>query len=184
MAEFEPAFKYMIFNEAGGSRNGGYTNDADDPGGETKWGICKRDHPDVDIAHLTIDQAEAIYKEQYWDYDAINDQRVASKLFDTAVNLEGNGKCGKAVEIVQSACNRQLHNALAVPIATDGLFGPATVAAINRCNPLQLLKDMGTLQVKHYQDLVRSNNKLSKFLIGWCNRAIKQPQEVANAANA
>ena len=32
---------------------GGYVNDPDDPGGETKFGIAKKFNPDVDIKNLT-----------------------------------------------------------------------------------------------------------------------------------
>ena len=45
---------------------GGYDNDPDDPGGETKFGIDKRSHPDVDIQHLTQEQAAEIYWREYW----------------------------------------------------------------------------------------------------------------------
>ena len=47
-------------------REGGYVNDPDDPGGETKYGISKRAHPDVDIASLTPESAAEIYKDYYW----------------------------------------------------------------------------------------------------------------------
>ena len=37
---------------------GGYVNDPDDAGGETKYGIAKRWYPDVDIKNLTKEQAK------------------------------------------------------------------------------------------------------------------------------
>lgn len=45
---------------------GAYENDPDDPGGETKWGIDKRSHPDVDIPSLTQAGATQIYYDSYW----------------------------------------------------------------------------------------------------------------------
>jgi lysozyme family protein len=45
---------------------GGYDNDPDDPGGETKFGIDKRSHPDVDIRNLTREGATTIYWRDYW----------------------------------------------------------------------------------------------------------------------
>ncbi|XHR28505.1 MAG: glycoside hydrolase family 108 protein [Chthoniobacteraceae bacterium] len=45
---------------------GGYDNDPDDPGGETKYGIDKRSHPNVDIRALTREGAMEIYWRSYW----------------------------------------------------------------------------------------------------------------------
>lgn len=46
---------------------GGYVNDPKDPGGETKYGISKRAHPDVDVRNLTKEQARELYRERYWN---------------------------------------------------------------------------------------------------------------------
>ncbi len=46
---------------------GGYDNDPDDPGGETKYGIDKRSHPHEDIKSLTKERAATIYRVHYWD---------------------------------------------------------------------------------------------------------------------
>ena len=61
MAEFKAAFQLVIANE------GEYVNDPQDPGGETKFGISKRSYPQLDIKNLTIDQAQNIYKTDFWD---------------------------------------------------------------------------------------------------------------------
>ncbi|MDA8087607.1 MAG: hypothetical protein M0Z75_12995 [Nitrospiraceae bacterium] len=47
----------------GGER---YTCDPNDPGGATKYGISKRFNPDLDIEHLTLEQAEGVYFKRYW----------------------------------------------------------------------------------------------------------------------
>ena len=80
---FERCFAFIM------SWEGGYSNDPDDPGGETNFGISKRAHPKVDIQHLTEEEAQNIYRTEYWTpancqarpwpWDLI--------LFDTAVNL-------------------------------------------------------------------------------------------------
>lgn len=66
MSDFDKGFELVIGVE------GKYQSPQDaikrrDPGGETKFGICKRQYPQLDIANLTIDQAKAIYKRDYWD---------------------------------------------------------------------------------------------------------------------
>ncbi len=71
---------------------GGYVNIPNDPGGETKYGIAKASHPNVDIKNLTLDEALAIYKQQYWNpFDLDNmPLYIAIAIFDTAVNMGGN----------------------------------------------------------------------------------------------
>ena len=45
---------------------GGYVNDPNDLGGETKYGITKRFYPDVGIKNLTVEEAKQIYYDDYW----------------------------------------------------------------------------------------------------------------------
>lgn len=68
---------------------GGYVNDPDDAGGETKYGIAKRFFPHLDIKNLTMDEAKAIYESQYWTRAGcpwMKDYNLATVVFDTAVN--------------------------------------------------------------------------------------------------
>src|SRR5574343_326744 len=58
---FDQAFDRLIGHE------GGYVFDPHDPGGETKFGISKRAYPALDIAALTLADAKAIYRRDYWD---------------------------------------------------------------------------------------------------------------------
>ncbi len=69
---FSAALKFALKWE------GGYVNDPDDPGGETKYGISKRAHPEVDIKNLTVAQAGEIYKREYWD--SIGLDSIAGKM--------------------------------------------------------------------------------------------------------
>lgn len=83
MADFEKAIQKILRSE------GGYVNDPNDKGGETKYGISKRSYPNVDIKNLTLAGAKAIYKRDFWDKvggDLINDQSIADLLVDSAVN--------------------------------------------------------------------------------------------------
>ena len=68
---------------------GGYVFDPDDPGGMTKYGICARSYPSVDIKNLTRDQAVAIY---YWDFwqkynleTLYPDLKMRAKVFNMGV---------------------------------------------------------------------------------------------------
>lgn len=67
---------------------GGYSNDSDDPGGETNYGISKRAHPKEDIKNLKMDRVAKIYEDGYWKPAGCEALPLAESVavFDTAVN--------------------------------------------------------------------------------------------------
>jgi len=80
---------------------GGYVNDPDDPGGETKYGISKKAYPNEDIKGLTLERAKALYKRDYWDKLDLEKypQDKAVVLMNVAVNMG----VGRAKEFAASA---------------------------------------------------------------------------------
>ncbi len=68
---------------------GGYVDNPADPGGETKFGISKRFHLDLDIKNLTEDQAAEIYRREYWEPNGCDalPWPLDMCVFDTAVNM-------------------------------------------------------------------------------------------------
>lgn len=84
---FDSAFSFVIGSE------GEYSNDPDDPGGETKYGISKRAYPHLDIKNLTLDDAKSIYWQDYWDKADCDNlpNPLDICVFDTAVN-QGVGR--------------------------------------------------------------------------------------------
>ena len=98
MSDFDKAFEHVLGIE------GGYVNDPKDPGGETKYGLCKRSYPTVDIKALTIEQAKAIYKRDYWDKVKGDDLPFPLNLFmfDAAVNQGVD----PAIKMLQAALKR------------------------------------------------------------------------------
>lgn len=83
VADFEQAVAFVFRHE------GGYVNDPDDPGGETKYGISKRSYPWLDIAHLTQADAKQVYFDDYWKPSGAMHlaMPLALVVFDTAVNM-------------------------------------------------------------------------------------------------
>lgn len=84
MADFEKAFLISVAFE------GGYSCDPNDSGGRTKYGISQRAYPNLNISTLTIDEAKAIYRRDYWEAcgcDKIENQDVAQIVFDMAINM-------------------------------------------------------------------------------------------------
>jgi lysozyme family protein len=111
VSKFDRAFEAVLGHE------GGYVNDPRDAGGETKYGISKRSYPHLNIAALTLDDAKAIYKRDFWDRAQADElpYRVGFQLFDGAVN----SGVSQSVKWLQRA----------VGVADDGILGPVTLAA-------------------------------------------------------
>lgn len=145
---------------------GGYVNDPDDPGGETRWGISKRSYPDLDIASLTREQAAEIYYRDWWrryGYSKFDVPEIATKVFDLAVNV-GPTAAHKILQRALHACG-QRH------VVVDGILGPQTIGAANDVHPLMLLAALRAEAAAHYRTLVARNPRLNKYLNGWLNRA-------------
>lgn len=99
------------------AHEGGYVNDPNDPGGETKFGISKRAHPKVDIGNLTVAQAGEIYRRSYWSPIRGDDLPAGLDLvaFDGAVN----SGIMRGAKWLQHALN----------VTPDGKIGPSTISA-------------------------------------------------------
>jgi len=173
MAEFEPAFRDTIWRE------GGYVNDPVDRGGETYQGISRKNWPDWE-GWLQIDSIKlkdphdlpkalsesrslsalvaAFYREEFWEYDPVGDQSVASKLFDMAVNMGSKQAHRYAQRILE--------------VTPDGKFGPRTLAALNAVDPARLLFELRVASAIHYVDIMLRDSTQAKYKNGWLRRAI------------
>jgi lysozyme family protein len=142
---------------------GGYVHDPDDPGGETKFGISKSAYPDLDIEHLTVEQAKEIYYRDYYlkvKADQIPDKQLALELFDMAVNAG----VAHAVMMLQELVNSR----------RDGVFGPKTLISVKGYpRRSALLWKYKYERLQYYIGLVRKNPALSRFLHGWASRVDK-----------
>lgn len=156
---FEHAVSFVLAHE------GGYSNDIDDDGGETKFGISKRIYPDLDINTLTVEQAKAIYKRDFWEpqlYKDIKDVNLATKVFDLAVNMGSIW----AHRLVQRALR-----ATGQDILEDGILGPMTLTAINKADLTDLLAALKSEAAGYYRTLAATQPRQAKFLKGWLKRA-------------
>lgn len=119
---FDAAFdKLMTFE-------GGYSNNAADPGGETMWGITARvaraEGFIGDMKSMPKETAKAIAKKRYWSPVHCDDLPAAIRyaMFDSAYN---SGPA-QAVKWLQRA----------VSVQDDGVIGPMTIDAANRAASL------------------------------------------------
>ena len=160
------------------SHEGDYSNDPDDPGGETNFGITNADleaharnlNLPLNVKDLTRIEAEYFYKKVYWDkynYNAINSLPIATKIFDMAVNMGAH----EAHELVQRALGYCGYSNLTV----DGVLGGHTLAAINEVclhgREPDLMDELINESKWFYEHLVEEKPILKKFLDGWLQRA-------------
>lgn len=151
---FERCFEILIGHE------GGYVNDPNDRGGETKFGISKRAYPRVDIKALTLEQAKAIYAADCWTPIRGDDlaPELALLVFDCAVN----SGVGCAVDLLQRACN----------VRRDGVLGKVTVAAASAVGvPARFHLERAMYQTKL--------GNWPSFGKGWCIRLATLPFQAA-----
>lgn len=153
-------FRYAIDRVL--AHEGGYVNDPDDPGGETKYGISKRSYPKADIRNLTREHAEGIYYRDFWigpRIDCIADTRVAAKMLDLAVNMGPH----RAVKLLQAAAN-----SLGCELVEDGELGAKTLAAVNGIAHKPALLCSILIEAGLYYRSLRK----PRYLAGWLNRLI------------
>lgn len=158
---------------------GGYTNNPKDPGGETNFGITQKELTRVheslglpsSVKELTKENAKTYYKKEWWDkyhYESIKSSKIATKLFDMAVNLGAS----KSTQIAQQSCNSfWFYNLLVV----DGIIGSKTIKVINGIVlaglEQVLMNAIINKQKLFYEHLVDQKPNLKIFLKGWLNRA-------------
>ena len=167
MASFSLALEYMLPHE------GVESNHPNDHGGRTKYGITQRsldmfNHArpgfglPTDVYAVTLAQAQIFYSHAgYWQFDGVKDQRIASKLFDMSVNMGGH----QALKLAQPILG----------VTVDGLYGPATEAAINAQDPIILLAGLCVAAATFYRGLAAKDPSQEVFLKGWLARAHSVP---------
>jgi lysozyme family protein len=176
MANFDPIKDQIIPIE------GDYVWDHDDLGGETKYGISKRSYPDLDIKKLTLDDACAIYKRDFWDVmrlSEVNDQKIAENIFWFGVN---SGTI-ESIKILQHILNEDKYSIL----NEDGICGTKTLQSlisfisqngifergINSIICKILLNSLKLEQISYYVNIVKNKPSQNKFLLGWINRTLR-----------
>lgn len=154
---------------------GGLTDDHNDPGGITNWGISLRflldaepsEHPtEATIKSMTKDQAIQLYRTFWWDkfqYAKFTQLMVVEKVFDLAVNM-GNSE---AVKLLQTTIDVEVEPHIAV----DGILGDITFHYANCLNGDILRQGMRGCAAQRYKEIVQANPAMERYLNGWLNRA-------------
>lgn len=141
-----------------------YSNDPDDSGGKTIYGISQNSFPSQfaqcyalykQDPKMALRYAQGFYYSNFYKpiYEQIHDEKVAFKVYDLGINMNPP----PAIKILQRA----------VGCVDDGIFGQITLAAVNSKGCYQ---DFLTEAEKHYRDIVTAHPEKKKFLNGWLNR--------------
>jgi len=168
-----------------------YTNDPDDSGGETKWGVTKKAtlkykeyfhlyNWNGDIKTMPLAFSQDLYAYEYYMVPKFNlvakeSQMVAQELFDTGVNV-GTSRPSKWLQEELNLCNRREKDYK--DIVADGIIGSATVKALQAflskrgaSGEKMLYNNLNCCQQHHYRACALNegaNDKDEIFYIGWC----------------
>lgn len=154
---------------------GGYSNNPNDSGGETYRGISRNNWPTwtgwtsidmykeepgfpegLDRDGVLQGQVVSFYQKNFWQYDGLNDQDIAWKVFDLSVNV---GKV-HAIKILQQCVGTNL----------DGVYGPNTERLVNSHPQGSLAGMIRTAAEQYHIAIVQSHPKDAVFLKDWLKR--------------
>ncbi len=168
MERFERIFDYLLRVE------GGYSDDKNDKGGKTKYGITEEEARDFgykgNMQDLTKDFAKNIYLKKYYlgnKLDKVVNDKVALSICDWAVNSGRNGTKNAQIAI------NQLTNA---NLDVDGIIGNKTLEALNSVDSDKFLEVYHNLQRIYYKGKVEADNTQERFLTGWLNRVQRKEE--------
>jgi lysozyme family protein len=142
---------------------GGYTNEATDPGGPTNWGITihdarqywKADATAEDVRNMPKSVAQDIYRKHYADpisYDLLP-AGVDYSVLDYAIN-SGISRSVKTLQAITSS-------------KVDGIMGPNTLMAVSKKDPKAVVEEIWNSRLAFDKSLTHLWPVYGK---GWTNR--------------
>lgn len=163
------------------SKEGGYSNNSADPGGETMYGItltvARANGYTGSMKDMPRQTAYDIYYKQYYlapgfDRVAKCSDKVASELCDTGVNMG----TGVACKMLQRSLNALTEGPLLV---VDGDIGPTTLNTLMNFlgkrggdGEAVLLKCLNILQGYRYIEIVEGRPASKQFIFGWIKNRV------------
>lgn len=159
---------------------GGYSDDARDSGGKTRYGItealARAYGYQGAMSELPRDRAKGIYLDHFWRGQQLDKlcelaPGIAAELFDTGVNI-GRAKAGEWLQRSLNVLNQL--GAWWPDIKVDGSIGAITIAALTEylrrrggSAETVLLRALNGWQAVHYMTLAESREKDEAFVYGW-----------------
>lgn len=149
---FDTCFTRLLGNE------GGYSNNPNDNGGATNWGVtqavARTNGYQGDMRDFTQEQAKQIYKKLYWDAIGIVNlpPEIQFDVFDGAVN-SGPAQSAKWLQ-------------RAVNVDADGVIGHLTIHACELLPPAVVVARYNGFRL----NFMTSLKTWPVFGLGWCRR--------------
>lgn len=159
---------------------GGYTNNPNDLGGPTIWGItervARRCGYDGDMRTMNRTTAKAIYMREYVQrpgFDKVHElsARIGAEVIDTGVNI-GVAVAGLMLQRALNALNDQ--GKLYADVKVDGDVGPATITALRAYLQKRgataetvMLRVLNCLQGARYVEISEGRQANETFTFGW-----------------
>lgn len=153
-----------------------FTNDPDDLGGATKWGVTLRLYSTflgraatiAELKGLTFDRACEVMREMFLTrtrLEQIPDWRLKFVTVDASINFGADD----AVPWLQTA----------VGATPDGAFGPLTLAAVKKADALSAAMRVLAARQRKHSDRVKRNPRQLKWFRGWINRCTTLLERIA-----
>ena len=150
MGDFQHCIDRILAEE------GGQSNHPADPGGLTKFGISQHAYPTLDMAHLTLADAEALYRRDYWQ--PIQGDSLPPGLDLLMLDCAVNQGVVTAIRLLQQS----------LQIRDDGLLGPKTLTAAEVAMP-DVLDAFAAERALRYE----FNKNEATFGRGWYRRLLR-----------
>jgi lysozyme family protein len=136
------------------SREGGYSNHKDDPGGRTNLGVTQavweewigRPSNEKEMRSLTPEMVAPLYRRKYWD-------KIQGDSLPDGVDHTGPGRAAKFLQEL-------------VGVKADGAIGPMTLTAVGKKDPKELI----TAYNAKRQAFLESLPTFATFGKGWSTR--------------
>lgn len=165
---YDFAFEYVLDTE-----KRVYTNDLDDKGGPTKFGITLNSYMAFvgcmisaeDIENLTETQARVFYFERYWaplKCSRITRCAIAAAIFDVSV-LYGVGTAALLAQAALLKCG--------LTLKVDGHIGDKSLTALNLVSQEDFLEAFHGVVLERINSVIKLRAANEKYRKGWTTRA-------------
>ena len=163
------------------AEEGGFSDDRNDPGNwtggavgrgflrGTKYGISASAYPALDVANLTEEFAEMLFRRDYWTPLCCDGLAPGVDLL--AADFAFTSGAGTSARCLQEA----------VGVMEDGRIGPITLAAVARVPAEDLIKRLEHAHEEHYE-ANRNFARYGKVWIGRSTKALAVALEMAEIA--